>query len=104
VNVINWFANVSPFIFPKHIRNLFGNTVIYITDSPAPPWQKQASQFLLCASIRSASMPLTPYLKEAVFDPKAIEAMTAAFEAVCDSLKLLDRDDPINRNCSSKGH
>jgi hypothetical protein len=40
-------------------------------------------------------MPLTPYLKEAVFDPKAIEAMTAAFEAVCESLQLVKRDDLI---------
>jgi hypothetical protein len=40
-------------------------------------------------------MPLTPYLKEAVFDPKAIEAITAAFEAVCDSLKLANGVDPI---------
>jgi hypothetical protein len=53
-------------------------------------------------SIRSASMPLTPYLKEAVFEPKAIEAMTAAFEAVCDSLKLLDRDDPITEIVARK--
>jgi hypothetical protein len=47
-------------------------------------------------------MPLTPYLKEAVFDPKAIKAMTAAFEAVCDSLKLLDRDDPITEIVARK--
>ena len=47
-------------------------------------------------------MPLTPYLKEAVFDPKAIEAMTAAFEAVCVSLKLLDRDDPITEIVARK--
>ena len=40
-------------------------------------------------------MPLTPYLKEAVFDPKEIEALSAAFEAVCQSLKLLNRIDPI---------
>ena len=37
-------------------------------------------------------MPLTPYLKEAVFDPKAIEAMNAAFLALCKSLQL-DRSD-----------
>ena len=40
-------------------------------------------------------MPLTPYLKEAVFEQKAIEAMNAAFEAACKSLKLFDRNDPI---------
>jgi hypothetical protein len=33
-------------------------------------------------------MPLTPYLKEAVFDPKAIEAMNTAFLAICKSLQL----------------
>jgi hypothetical protein len=42
-------------------------------------------------------MPLTPYLKGAVFAPKAIEAMTAAFEAVCKSLQLLNRDDPATQ-------
>ena len=42
-------------------------------------------------------MPLTPYLKGAVFEPKAIEAMTAAFEAVCKSLQLLSRDDPVTQ-------
>jgi hypothetical protein len=47
-------------------------------------------------------MPLTPYLKEAVFDPKAIEAMTAAFEAVCESLKLVNRDDPITEIVARK--
>jgi hypothetical protein len=40
-------------------------------------------------------MPLTPYLKEATFDPQAIEAMTAAFEAVCESLHLANRSDPL---------
>jgi hypothetical protein len=40
-------------------------------------------------------MPLTPYLKEATFDPQAIEAMSAAFEAVCESLQLANRSDPI---------
>jgi hypothetical protein len=40
-------------------------------------------------------MPLTPYLKDAVFDPPAIEAMNTAFKAVCESLQLVERDDPI---------
>jgi hypothetical protein len=31
-------------------------------------------------------MPLTPYLNEGVFDPKAIDAMNTAFMAVCKSL------------------
>jgi hypothetical protein len=38
-------------------------------------------------------MPLTPYLEEGVFDPQAIEAMTTAFRAVCESLQLGDRSD-----------
>jgi hypothetical protein len=42
-------------------------------------------------------MPLTPYLKGAVFEPKAIEAMNAAFEAICKSLQLLNRDDLITQ-------
>ena len=40
-------------------------------------------------------MPLTHYLKGAVFDPKAIEAMAAAFEGVCQSLQLTNREDPF---------
>ena len=39
-------------------------------------------------------MPLTPYLKGAVFDPKAIEIMDRAFTAVRDSLQLPAGDDP----------
>jgi hypothetical protein len=42
-------------------------------------------------------MPLTPYLKEAVFDPAAIEAMNTAFTAVCESLQLTPRDDLISQ-------
>ena len=40
-------------------------------------------------------MPLTPFLKGGNFDPRAIEAMSAAFEAVCASLQLLNRTDPV---------
>ncbi len=47
-------------------------------------------------------MPLTPYLKGTVFEPRAIEAMTAAFEAVCKSLQLLNRDDPIAQIAARK--
>ena len=35
---------------------------------------------------------LTPYLKGAVFDPQAIEAMDHAFTAVCGSLSLTGND------------
>jgi hypothetical protein len=47
-------------------------------------------------------MPLTPYLKEAVFDPKAIEAMNTAFVAACKSLQLLIRDDPMTEIVARK--
>lgn len=40
-------------------------------------------------------MPLTPYLKGGVFQPQQIKAMTTAFEAVCRTLQLVDRDDPL---------
>jgi hypothetical protein len=40
-------------------------------------------------------MPLTRYLGEGVFDPPAVDAMSAAFEAACRSLGLVDRDDPF---------
>jgi hypothetical protein len=47
-------------------------------------------------------MPLTSYLDGGVFEPKQIEAMTAAFEAVCNSLQLLNRDDPITEIVARK--
>jgi hypothetical protein len=40
-------------------------------------------------------VPLAPYLKGGVFEPQQIGAMTAAFEAVCRSLQLVDRTDPL---------
>jgi hypothetical protein len=39
-------------------------------------------------------MPLTPYLKGAVFDPQAIEIMNIALTAVLESLRLNAPDDP----------
>jgi hypothetical protein len=33
-------------------------------------------------------MPLTPYLKGAVFEPQRLEAISAAFIAVCRSLQI----------------
>jgi hypothetical protein len=47
-------------------------------------------------------MPLTPFLKEATFDPMAIEAMSAAFEAVCVSLQLVNRSDAITEIVARK--
>jgi hypothetical protein len=40
-------------------------------------------------------MPLTPYLKDAAFDPAGIEVLNKAFTAVCDQLQLAKRDDPF---------
>jgi hypothetical protein len=47
-------------------------------------------------------MPLTPFLKEAAFDPEAIKAISAAFEAVCESLQLRNRSDPITEIVARK--
>jgi hypothetical protein len=47
-------------------------------------------------------MPLTPYLKEAIFDPEAIKAMWAAFEAVCETLQLHPRSDSITEIVARK--
>jgi hypothetical protein len=41
------------------------------------------------------AVPLTAYLEGGVFEPQQIGAMTAAFEAVCRSLQLADRTDPL---------
>ena len=47
-------------------------------------------------------MPLTPFLKEATFDPEAIKAMSAAFEAVCESLQLVNRSDAMTEIVARK--
>lgn len=47
-------------------------------------------------------MPLTRYLKEAVFEPKAIEIMNTAFAAVCQSLQLAHQDDPMTQIVARK--
>ncbi len=47
-------------------------------------------------------MPLTPFLKEATFDPEAIRAMTTAFEAVCKALQLVVRSDPVTEIVARK--
>jgi hypothetical protein len=102
VNVINWFASAPLFIFPKHIRNSdFPVLVMYITDSLPGPMAQSAGYVLPCAI--GVLMPLTPFLKEATFDPEAIKAMSAAFEAVCEALRLAPRNDPITES-GAKGH
>ncbi len=40
-------------------------------------------------------MPLRPYIGHAVFDPPTIAALRDAFRPACDSLLLVDRQDPI---------
>jgi hypothetical protein len=47
-------------------------------------------------------MPLTPFLKEATFDPEAIKTMTTAFEAVCEALQLVIRSDPVTEIVARK--
>jgi hypothetical protein len=47
-------------------------------------------------------MPLRPHLIEGVFDPPAIAAMTAAYEAACASLGLVDKGDPLNEIVARK--
>ena len=47
-------------------------------------------------------MPLTPYLKEGVFDPQAIDAMNTAYMAVCKSLQLSPRDNHITQIVARK--
>jgi hypothetical protein len=42
-----------------------------------------------------ATMPINEILKGGVFEPKHIEAMGQAFEAVCSGLELTNRDDPL---------
>jgi hypothetical protein len=47
-------------------------------------------------------MPLTPYLKGGVFEPKEIEAMSAAYAAVCRSLHLAERYDGVTEIVARK--
>jgi len=47
-------------------------------------------------------MPLAPYLKGGVFDPKEIEDMSGAFLDVCRSLQLAGRDDPLTEIVARK--
>jgi hypothetical protein len=47
-------------------------------------------------------VPLTPFLTEGVFDPPTIAAMTAAYEAACASLGLVDKTDPFNEIVARK--
>jgi len=42
-------------------------------------------------------MPIIPFLRGEAFDPETIKAMSRAFLAVCSTLGLAERDDPLNR-------
>lgn len=42
-------------------------------------------------------MPITPFLRNEAFDPETTKAMSRAFLAVCHTLGLANRDDPLNR-------
>jgi hypothetical protein len=39
-------------------------------------------------------MPITPFLAGQAFEPQTLRNMSAAFEAVCESLGLIIRHDP----------
>jgi hypothetical protein len=41
------------------------------------------------------AMPIYRLLQTKVFDPDAVSAMTAAYEAVLQSIQLIDRTDPL---------
>jgi hypothetical protein len=45
---------------------------------------------------------LARYMQEGVFDPPAIEAMTTAHLAVCESLRLASRTDPVREIVARK--
>jgi hypothetical protein len=47
-------------------------------------------------------MPITPFLVGQAFEPEAIESMSAAFVAACDTLLLKVRDDPATRIVAEK--
>ncbi len=40
-------------------------------------------------------MPITPFLRNHVFDPETLEAMSVAFVEACSTLGLTDRADQI---------
>jgi hypothetical protein len=42
-------------------------------------------------------MPITPFQRNEAFDPETTKAMSRAFHAVCHTLGLANRDDPLNR-------
>ena len=47
-------------------------------------------------------MPITPYLNGQVFQPEVIQAMGIAFRNACESLKLIDKSDPLNEIIAMK--
>jgi hypothetical protein len=40
-------------------------------------------------------MPITAALRDIVFDPETIKAITTAYERACSELQLVDRTDPL---------
>jgi hypothetical protein len=47
-------------------------------------------------------MAIHRLLSSGVFDPDAVEAMTAAYERVCTALDLMDRPDPLKEIIARK--
>jgi hypothetical protein len=73
---------------------------MYMTDNLPRRCQSWRAGF--CRALLECSMPLTPFLKEATFDPEAVKAMSAAFEAVCQSLQLVNRSDALTEIVARK--
>ena len=46
---------------------------------------------------KGKQMPTTAFLRNEAFDPESTNAMSRAFLAVCRTLGLANRDDPLNR-------
>jgi hypothetical protein len=46
---------------------------------------------------KGTQMLITPFLRNEAFDPETTKATSRAFLAVCHTLGLADRDDPLNR-------
>ena len=39
-------------------------------------------------------MPITPFLRQRIFDPEAVTVMSTVFAVLCDRLALTDKADP----------
>jgi hypothetical protein len=53
-------------------------------------------------NVGECNMPITPFLKDVVFDPDTTRAMGVAFEDACHVLGLSDRTDPLTEIVAKK--